>query len=355
MSLFKLSNAIQINDKNDLISLPMEKYPINLPEKITVKYLSDISTNHITDFLNNNTADSDKLLHEYYHRDQIKFAVSHAKKTHAVALVFNDKIIGVCCVHICDAVIYKYRVDLPVCRFFCIYRTLRKIGLGSILMGVINNILLSDGYDKLYFSSDAGFLSNKLYPNFSTIRRLLIPINQQKLIKLGLLHESITFRNRFNINPLENMTDTDVKIIASKLNYRNSNYDFKPLYTNTSIQILRSKKHLALSYVKRSVDNQEVTDFISAKIEYYQLDNTDEIVSNAHVIFYYNETLTPAELFMFFIEKLIKYNIDQLSYDNTGENPSINITHFESVDIIKSYLIGASISKIPTHKICLNF
>lgn len=361
MSSIDIRDFIKVNTENIFRLFIIEKCRYKLPNNIQLINLHKIRPSQISKFLNNNTDNSDSMIKIIYDKKYITWLLRNLYNSLSIGITFNKKLIAICGIELIDSKIYNHYIKLPIVRLFCVYRSLRKIGFAKIMMSIIMNRIIDSGYEKIYFSSN--FLINtKTEPPsrlaFASSFKLIIPLNQERLIEAKLLPERINYDIPLESNILKHMMVEDIDTIVDKLNYKLKKYNIARVYNKNYMEKLLSRKQCCMTYVKR--DNDTVTDFISVRIEKFRIDNKDfntliKYISNAHVLFYYNETLTASELFLLLMGKLVNYEVDQITYTNTGENPAIDITHFESNIVEYSYIAGASVGSMKSHQINIDF
>ena len=334
------------------MSLPDVKI-IKLPENTTIAKLNDIKSSEIVNFLNNNLSDNDQMLNIIYDEKYIRWMKKNMDDVASIAIICDNRILGLCIVEIIHFRIHVDTIELPIIRLCCVYKKLRNNGLGKITVSIAANILSDMNHKRIYFDSEKIIKNDNIERFFAQSSRSIIPLNQNRLIKLKLLPEKVNYDISIDENILTHMKIEDIDIVTDKINEKLSKYKFRRFYKKKDIERLLSRKECCMTYVNKSYNNY-ITDFISVRIEKYILEDTIEIITNAHILFYHNEVLTTSELFSLLMNKLTNHKIDQLTYTNTFENSDIDVTHFESNIVNYSYIIGDLIDKLDADEINLD-
>lgn len=300
---------------------------LELPANFQLKTLDVGYLNEIHSLLNNHyIEDKDKIVRILYSKDYLYW---YFKSALIIGLIHKNRLVGIISASIMNMSIRDEEFKIAYINYLCIQRNIRNIGLSKILIKKLTNKLEN---------------MNVLFNTYNEIKynlvcksdQYIIPINYSKLKKIGFLDDPSSITS-LKTNPLHLMKITDVSNLISKLSIYMKNFEIKPIINENFINhYLLPKKNIVYSFVKKNSDN-EITDFISVYKYYQYCLDVKEILSVAHLGYYFCTSLNITELVSLLIDKLDKYGFDELIFNDMAENRNINITKFESFEKIFYY------------------
>lgn len=162
------------------------------------------------------------------------------------------------------------------------------------------------------------------------LMRCLLPINNRKLIKLGLLDAG----EPYVIPPLENklqlMQRTDIPGVSKLLSDHSGQYDNPPVFSPQMVEdAFLPRKHLVYSFVVRN-PLEEVTDFITVYQGYNTNEDSGSCLKVAYLGFHQVTTMSSNVLIRALVDKLFNYGFDQMFILDFASNRVFDIDFFTS-------------------------
>ena len=271
-----------------------------------------------------------------YSRDYIYWHLRQVKPGLTIGLCYQKKLVGLVSCLLIPTIIDNKPVTLPYPNLLCIQFQLRKLGVVGMLIKELETRLRDFGYDTALIST-----SRELDRPFVAHKSILIPINGPKLIQVGFLPEDNYNMQAITNNPLRLLKPEHIPQTCELLNNSHSHYQLRPDFNPKTVhQFLRPKKDIVYSFVKLD-DHNNVTDFCSAYISRMKCRSHCDIpVVTGTLSFIVAKTVDVTSLIRMFLDKLKSYGVDQLMYQDWGENKEINVTRFTTEGDIRYYLIG---------------
>lgn len=343
------SNKIKIIDKKPL--LPEQTLPKNFEIKtLGLKYVNEIHKL----LVNHYVEDQDHIIRLSYSKDFIYWYLKYVPPEYIIGLTYKNKLVGMVTVMFMDMIIYDKKNKIPYIDLLCIQKKIRKLGLARYLINEAKKRIMCLNIS--YGISTSSELISTQYPEssiFCETEDYIIPINHEKLKKIGFLVCDIDKISIINKNPLHLVTQQDMTTIVFKLNKFMERLDIKPYFTLESAEhFLLPKKNIVYSYAIYNEQSQ-VTDFICVYINYFYCIDLNKFISVAQLGFYFYESMNLSELVSLLIDKLAIYKIDQLIFRNMFDNADINITKFSTRGNLHYYVHNMKIGKI--NPSCLSF
>ncbi|RYE12553.1 MAG: GNAT family N-acetyltransferase, partial [Rickettsiales bacterium] len=117
-----------------------------------------------------------------YHEDFIYWYLKNVSLNFALALIYEKNIIGFITALFIQVEIHGKIVDMPYINFLCVDKKLRNCNLGPLLIDEIKKRICQKGINHALFTS----MSNPT-SHFCTSDEYIIPINFDKLVKIGFI------------------------------------------------------------------------------------------------------------------------------------------------------------------------
>jgi hypothetical protein len=174
------------------------------------------------------------------------------------------------------------------------------------------------------------------------VMKCLLPINNRRLVKLGLLDS----KEPYIVPPLENklllMQLSDVPSVLNLLSSHSGQYDNPPVFSQEMIiDTFLPRKHIVYSFVIHNLLG-ESTDFITVYQGYTTDQLTGETLKVAHLGLHQASSVTPNILLRMLIGKLFNYGFDQMFIPNFVSNRDFDIEFFISSFMITYDLPNAN-------------
>lgn len=342
------SEIITIINRNININININKTQIVLPDGFSFKTLGLKYLDEIHELLNNNYIEDDmQITRIIYSRDFLYWYLKNVPTNFAIGLIYNKKLIGFITALIIDTIIYNEKIRVPYINFLCIQKKLRGMNLAPLLIDEIKYRLIKNHITYALFCT-----KDNLESFFSFTTNYVIPINYEKLKKIGFLNSELDPLPVIDNNPLHLMVESDILSIVPKLNASMEKIKIKPYFTFDSAKnFLLPKKNIVYTFIKKN-NKGEVTDFITVYKNYLYCIESDEMVSVGQLAFYYYETMDLTQLVTYLLNKLVIYKFDQLVFRDMNKNSDINITKFSTSDELYFYLYNVNIKQTLSSDVC---
>ena len=292
----------------------------------------------IYDLLKNNyIEDNEKIIRQEHTVEYLKYHIQNS--IISLGFIINEKIVG-----FISALLIN---DLPYINLFVVDKKHRGKNLGMSLIEQIRAKLIEMNYSYALIISPL----NK-FPYFAKVSEWVIPINYERLHKIGFVDE-IDTNEHFQNNPLELLKSNNISETCCFLNSYLQKYKFKQLFTDTTFALnFIPKKNIVLSFVIKN--NNVITDFISVSLcRVFCIEHNKTINVAQLSMYFYSSNLTT--LVKYLLDKLNNYGIDQLLIKNIMENEQINLTKYETNNDLFLSIVNAQIINIDNHEIAINF
>lgn len=304
--------------------------------KLEFKKLSLKDFASISQFINDNYIEESEFeIRINYSVDFIYWYLSTMKNGIVLALIFNANIIGLITARIIDMMVHRKASPIAYIDFWCTKKKMRRNGIGAMLFKELISQLDTLGYRAHIIKSNRVIAIEGARSYTCTIKNYIIPINHNLLYDIGLLDEiNDDFKSEIDPdeNPLHLMQDLDIDSIVTKLQEKFEQYAIYPMLSGENIQnFLCNKKFVSYCFVNRD-EHGRVTDFVCTN--YFQVKDlhTQCIINTVKILFYFCTKLDLTMMIKYLIDKLSRYGIDQLLYDETCENECINITKLPTIE-----------------------
>ncbi|BCS83442.1 N-myristoyltransferase [Cotonvirus japonicus] len=337
------SSKIEIIETNTTIFQQMLPSGFNF-KTLTTKHLDeihDLITNHYIE-------DENHIVKILYSRDFIYWYIKYIPNNFIIGLTYNDKLVGVVTALFIDMIIYNEKLKIPYINFLCVQKKIRKLGLAIFLLNELKKRLSEIGIKYSLFTT-----MKNIPEHFTVSEEFVVPINYSKLKNIGFLPETEQ-KNITNVssNPLSLMIESDIPSVTLKLNESWKNLQIKPFLTDISTRhFLLPKKNIVYTFVVRN--GSIITDMVSVYKTYIYSIDKKQIISTAQLGFYYCKTMSLTQLITYLIDKLKKYNFDQLIFKNAHQGLDINIDKFTTYGNLYYYLYNVTVPKTEVSKICM--
>lgn len=316
--------------------------PQQLPDGLTfttlnLSYLSEIHLllSHHYGHINDN-------LRIVYSRDYLYWYLKYIPHGFIVGLIYQKKLIGVATATFIDMTIYNTNLKLPYINLLCVQ--LQNDKLKSLLLDEIHARIDKLGFKSTLYVDD--------YKTDISTTTLAVPINYKNLKEVEFLEDDLEALPAVANNPLHLVTKEDLPMITVKLNKFLERYHIHPVFMEASAaHFLLPKKNIIYAFVKRTGD--VVTDFISVHKYYIHCVEKNKMITVAHLMFYFYETVTLTELVGLLLDKLSQYRIDQLEFRQFMDNDTINVTKFVTYGQLFYHFRGLDIRKISNDEFCV--
>lgn len=331
---FKYHININVPD-SQLLQIINHSLPVNFSFKtLNISYIDQIYN-----LLNKNYIEDDQnIMRVVYSKDFLYWYLKKIPDEFIVGLIYEKKLIGLVTALIIDTIISKEIVKLPYINLLCVHKKLRNSKLASLLLREITNRLYKKNIRIAFFSD-----MRKLCEPLCSTKDFIIPINYSKLKEANFLLEDLNPLPSFSNNPLHLMKEHDIDIVTENINIFMNKHIIKPLMTNKIVKdFLLTKKNIVYSFIKK--DNDNITDFISIYKSFIYSIETNKIISNGTLAFYYNNSLELTDLVSYLLDKLKFYNIDQFIFKDNIED--INLTKFSTYGNLYYFFYNLDIDKI---------
>jgi len=303
-----------------------------------IKQIRENEHQLIYDLIKNNyIEDNEKIIRIVHTIEHVKWYINNSIVS--LGFIYNEQIIGFISASLIN--------DLPYINLFVVDKKHRGNNLGMTLIEGMRAKLIEMNYNFALIVSPL----NK-FPNFAKVSEWAIPINYNRLHKIGFVDE-INMIEHFQHNPLELLKPNDISETCCSLNSYLQKYKFKQLFTDTTFALnFISKKNIVLSFVIKN--NNVISDFISVSLYRFFCIEHDKTINVAQLsMYFYSSNLTI--LVKYLLDKLNNYGIDQLLIKNIMENEQINLTKYETNNDLFLSIVNAQIINIDNHQIAINF
>lgn len=326
---------------------------VNIPKpanKLCIKSLNINNVDAIHKLLKNNyVVDNDNIFRIFYSKEYLRWYLSNVPRGLAIGLCIQRntntyQLIGFISSCLLNLVINKIRLKMPHCYFLCLHKKIRKCKIAKILIRQLIYNIHSHGIKYGMFYSNQNYKNN-----FTKICVQAIPINIEKLKKIGFIDEN--YKNHINIgeNPLRLTTNNDLKKITTNLNLFLKKYILKPYITyETSKYFFSTVDNVSYSYCTSDHKN-----FVNVYVSLYHCLESNAILRIATLGFYYYDELKLDHLIILLINNLAKQRIDKLIFYNWMDNETISLETYEMCDNIYYYMYNATIAYLLPNQIAM--
>lgn len=301
--------------------------------------------------------DNENIIRIVYSKDFLYWYLRKIPPGLIIGLVSSNRLVGMVTARIMDMKIDNIRdvdlssiVQIPYINFLCVQKNLRGIGLSKMLCSELQTRLTEMNFNNSLFKSFRKFNDFNL---FSNSKQYIVPINCSKLAKIGLPTEHMDNLSVAD-DKLHLLKSIDISSIVPKLELETKSYAIRPVWTAELVrQYLLPKKNIVYSFVIKNSQN-EITDFISVYQYFIYCLDVEEIISVAHLAYYFCTSISLTQMINCLVEKLKNYKLDGLMINDMASNNTINITKFEFIpNNIYYYSQNPLIHHIQPDKICV--
>jgi hypothetical protein len=187
-----------------------------------IKQIRENEHQLIYDLIKNNyIEDNEKIIRKVHTIEHVKWYINNSIVS--LGFIYNEQIIGFISASLIN--------DLPYINLFVVDKKHRGNNLGMTLIEGMRAKLIEMNYNFALIVSPL----NK-FPNFAKVSEWAIPINYNRLHKIGFVDE-INMIEHFQHNPLELLKPNDISETCCSLNSYLQKYKFKQLFTDTTFAL----------------------------------------------------------------------------------------------------------------------
>jgi glycylpeptide N-tetradecanoyltransferase len=293
---------------------------MKLEKDFHIENLSIFHLDKIQIFLDKNyIEDCNGIFRIIYSKDYLYW---YLKDSIILGMMYLGHLIGMISAKKMRLVVEDQEEDYYYINFLCVSRNFRKRDISKILITEMKNKL-----DNFIFRSFCNVSCNC----FCISNQYQIPLNCEKLKKIGFLNEDFSLPNKNQY--LHLLKEHDIPELIKKLNTKLKNYKIRPFIDHDSVSnYLFPKKNIVYSFVIRN--NNNITDFVSVYKYYQYCFESKKVLSVAYLGYYFYTSVSLTELIEMLLIKLVVYNFDQFIFNDIAENKDINITKYSSSERI---------------------
>lgn len=301
-----------------------------------LKKLDASYTTPIQKFLNNHQIfDKSCNLKQVYTIEYVYWLLRQIPTGMCISIMCKttNKIIGILCSTIIESIIKNKSYRYCLINILCIHSKLRNFNYENILISELKKISTKSNFNGIInpiLSYDDN-LPGQIYPNTLVSETYAIPINVEKLAKIGFVTEDFVRGYSLEKNLTQNFklaTKTDIMSLTTVINYMLIKYDISQNFdAKIVMQMFFPRKNIVYTYVKKD-EYGSITDFISlTKTQTLSLEG-NIIINNAVISYYFVSTISLTEMFISIIPILTSNDFDQIIIKGIADSRVINITKF---------------------------
>lgn len=281
-------DPVPVKPKINFIELgliPIKLNPLNRKEMESV-----------TKLLNNNYISLNGIQFNYS-SDYISWLLRQTDPNFIIGLNYHGKLVGFITAFVQTVFIGKAAGQIPIIGLWCIHRTLRGLGLGKWLRGVLLNQAVQFNCKQWMVIQNINEISMQGHNSFTNHLILTLPLNSYRVKGEEYLQ---------TIKPIHyaSALETVIKYL--------SKYQIRPIWSEEEF-ILRfaSRKNVVYTFVMEDLEGN-VTEFISFTVRLFKINNT-ELINVAQLDYYVHQRMSLTELITQGIMKLKRLGIDQVN------------------------------------------